>query len=97
MPKKILLILSILAIVSLAGYFGATKFFSSSEEKAPQVNSASIENDSGCCMDPPCQECFDKLGYCDCDKNEKNGQGMCDECSASDHCEKADVCPIQIN
>jgi len=42
------------------------------------------ENDSGCCMDPPCKECFEELGYCDCEEIEENGGEACEECERED-------------
>ncbi len=57
-------------------------------------------NNSGCCMDPPCKECFEKLGYCKCGELEKNGGKACDECEKkSPDCGKNDskVCELEHN
>jgi len=47
-----------------------------SEDK-DYLNNGSV---SGCCIDPPCEECFEKLGYCKCDEWAKTDGFICGEC-----------------
>lgn len=35
---------------------------------------------SGCCMDPPCDECYEKYSFCICEFREKIGLEACEEC-----------------
>lgn len=36
----------------------------------------------GCCVNPPCTECFKETGFCVCDFREMLGFQTCDECAA---------------
>ena len=53
---------------------------------------------SGCCIDPPCSECFEKLGYCKCDEWAKTDGFICGECEiTSPDCGKdnnSEICEL---
>lgn len=96
MSNKLLIILALAVIVLSAGYIGYTTFIKSGEDQ-PVGRSVVTESDSGCCMDPPCQECYQRLGYCDCQARVDRGEEMCGECIQADHCDqKAGVCEINL-
>jgi hypothetical protein len=52
-------------------------------------------NGSGCCMEPPCKECFEKLGYCRCEEWEKNDE--CEEKSPDCGKNDSEVCELKHN
>ena len=95
-PVYIILIVGVLLIVSYVGY---NLIFTPAEVDEPFgiSNSVQISDNSGCCIKPPCQECFEQQGFCDCQQREEAGLEACEECEASESCDQqSDVCEIDL-
>lgn len=94
MSKKFYII-SLLVILVLAGYI---VFISvNSSKTVTQDNSVLLGDSRGCCMDPPCQECFQEKAACDCQQREERGLETCGECEEAESCEEqVDVCTVDL-
>ncbi len=44
------------------------------------------ERRSQCCITPPCTECYEDLGYCECDYLISQGKIPCSECATATSC-----------
>jgi hypothetical protein len=71
-----------LIITNTFGFMPGMMGFATSGHHHEMQTHGTQNYDHGCCMDPPCVECFEERGYCDCGWREAQGLPVCDECEA---------------
>ncbi len=94
MSKKFYII-PLLVVLVLAGYI---VFINSQSNPGGQDKQlVEVAEAQGCCMNPPCEECFAEKGYCNCQQREEKGLGTCGECEEAEGCEEqAEVCTVDL-
>lgn len=92
MKNKYMLLSTGIVLIALIPVFS---FLSGEQQVSTDTPTIDLNNEvmdtdgtGSCCMDPPCTECFDLIGTCNCDSLVAEGKIPCSECATALNCKE---------